>query len=100
MVENKSMNDNWKFKDPENTAVFTTAKVLKDGKPILHVSHDADGAWQFHTGEDVEEKDSMVVSLKEMVRHDPYLADLADLALGWVADRKSANETWDRKLAE
>lgn len=54
--------ETWPFADPWNVAVFTTRQIVRDGEPILHVSHDwDDGAWQFHTGAGrVYERDAMV----------------------------------------
>ena len=35
------------FSDAPNTACFTCCHVLDENKPILYVSHDEDGYWQF-----------------------------------------------------
>jgi hypothetical protein len=40
----------WPFSCRIETAVFTTAKVLEDGFPVLMVSHDEEGDWQFLCG--------------------------------------------------
>jgi hypothetical protein len=78
----------WPFQDPPNVAVFTTTFIVCDGRPILHVSHDADdGAWQFHHGGTYELKDARVVGLGEIVKRDPTVRELADLPLGWSAER-------------
>jgi len=38
----------WPFKDPKNTAVFTTVGVIDRDEPIRRVrDDDDDGAWQF-----------------------------------------------------
>ena len=87
----------WPFADPRNVAVFTTRQVLREGKPILHVAHDADdGAWQFHDGGSAHSADAMVVALEEVFARDPSVAALADLPLGWCADRESADRPWVR----
>jgi len=66
--------------------------------PILEVSHEEeDGAWQFHSGQTVTTKDLMIVGLDEIVRLDPSIAELADLPLGWQAQRQSINEPWVRE---
>lgn len=94
--------NNWQFQEPENVVVVTTRKVLMDHKPILHVSHDEDdGVWQFHSGDQIEvAKDSLLVSLKSIVEYDTSINDLADLPLGWQADRKTINDLWVRKEQE
>lgn len=38
------------FSDAPNTACFTCCHVLEENKPILYVSHDEDGYWQFLCG--------------------------------------------------
>ena len=40
-------NSEFPFKDAQNTACFTCCHVLEENKPILYVSHDQDGFWQF-----------------------------------------------------
>jgi hypothetical protein len=94
----KSESADWPFADPKNVAVFTTIQVLRRGQPILHVSHDdEDGAWQFHTGaQQVSARDAMIVSLKEIVEHDPTIRELADLPCGWHAERDGVGDSWRR----
>ncbi|WP_289141294.1 hypothetical protein [uncultured Brevibacillus sp.] len=79
-----------------NVAVFTTKCVVIDKNPILFVSHDGDGAWQFHDGSNVDIEDSMVVSLSDMLELDDSLSDILDLRVGWVAKRKSPDSEWIR----
>lgn len=89
------MND-WLFDDPPNVAVLSTDQILK-GETILYVSHDEeDGAWQFHTGETINESNAKVVSLKRIVELDQSVIELADLPLGWVAIRSKAGAVWKR----
>jgi len=87
----------WPFEDPPNVATFTTRQVIHERHPILYVTHDDDGAWQFHTGDsEVSAKDCMIVCLAEMVQSDPSLLALADLPHGWVAFRDSVDLPWSR----
>lgn len=91
-------NKKWKFSDAENTAVFTTRQVVNEGRHILYVSHDEDdGAWQFHHGSNANIEDAMVVSLEMMVSLDDTLNQLFDLPLGWIATRKSINDSWNKR---
>lgn len=91
----------WPFDDPENVAVFTTRQVMRDGRPILWVSHDAeDGAWQFHSGEAVEVADAMLVSLRSVFRLDPSIGELADLPLVWKAWRTAPGDPWRRQPSD
>ena len=92
------VSDSWPFADPKNVAVFTTTQVVRDGRPVLYVSHDLDdGAWQFHTGDEtVSASDAMVVALCEMIEIDPSLTELHDLPFGWIATRESIGAEWRR----
>jgi hypothetical protein len=88
---------NWPFEDAKNVAVFTTSDVISGSHPILCVIHDADdGAWQFHSGEGFNHEDCKVVSLGEIVSIDSSILNLADLPLGWIANRKSQNDCWQQ----
>ena len=87
----------WRFEDPENVAVFTTDDIIEGRKPILYVSHDADdGSWQFHSGEIANVARAKTVALREIVRLDPTITELADLPEGWIAERAHANSEWRR----
>ena len=90
-------NDDWEFDEPRNVATITTRQILRESHPILLVSHDADdGSWQFLTDGTFSMEDAMLVALHTIVQHDPSVCELADLPLGWVAQRESANSPWRR----
>lgn len=86
----------WPFDDAENTAVFTTDYVLKLGHPIVRVTHDEEGDWQFHAPEGAADAEPRIVGLCEMVELDSSLLDLADLPPGWVAIRTNVGSPWQR----
>ena len=91
------MTEDWGFEDSPNVAVFTTTAVVKGGMPILRVTHDDDdGAWQFHTGQNVGAGDAMIVALREIVKLDPSVMALADLPYGWIAVRDTVTSEWRR----
>jgi hypothetical protein len=92
----------WPFQDPPNVAVFTLRRIAKEGRPVLHVSHDEeDGGWQFLDGAAMSvEKDAILVGLGTMIRLDPSLAELADLPLGWEAVRDAPGRPWKRAKSE
>lgn len=94
------MTVDWPFNDPPNVAVITVKSIVKEGKPILLVCHDADdGGWQFLDGGDFTTEAAMVVSLKSMLTRDPSIALLADLPLGGEAQRASPGDPWIRTPA-
>jgi hypothetical protein len=89
--------DGWPFDDAEDVAALTARQVVHRGQPILRVFRDAtDGMWQFLPGGPVEMADTLIVSLREVYRIDPSIAELADLPLGWQASRRAAGEPWQR----
>jgi hypothetical protein len=90
----------WPFYEGKNRAVFTTKPVLQDGHPILLVTHDADGDWQFLCGTTNRPKDGQLVSLGCIYQRDPSIADIADLPQGWIAEREAKESPWRRALAE
>jgi hypothetical protein len=88
----------WPFSDPENLATFTVEEIMSGERPVLYVRHDLDdGCWQFLTGEEVTTERARLVCLADVVSTDPTLLDLADLKLGWFAERDSATAPWSRK---
>ncbi|HEX4144267.1 MAG TPA: hypothetical protein VHY91_12225 [Pirellulales bacterium] len=88
----------WPFEDPRNVAIITVRQIVREGAPILYVTHDADdGAWQFLPGFDVVVEDALVLALSEIVDLDPSVADLANLPFGWEAHRSCAGDPWTRK---
>jgi hypothetical protein len=89
----------WPFHEGKNQACFATTRVL-DGLPILLVSHDEDGDWQFLCGTTNEVEDGAVVSLGAVVGLDQTLGDLADLPEGWQARRPTIDGQWRRSKIE
>ena len=94
----KSSLFNWKFSDDPHTRVFLSETVNKGTEPITYVSHDAeDGAWQF-LGDSMTDGGGPVIScFHHPIDDDPSLTELADLPLGWYAERTGVGEPWIRK---
>ena len=69
-------NKKFPFSDAPNTACFTCCHVLEENKPILYVSHDEDGYWQFLCGGNHKEEDARVVSLASILSIDETMGDL------------------------
>jgi hypothetical protein len=84
-----------KFEESLNAYVFTTKYVLKEGHPIVYVSHDDDGDWQFlGKADNLKEEDAMVISLGEMIEYDSTILEIADLPKGHEATRKDRSSQW------
>lgn len=88
--------DDWPFPDPPNTIAITTRRVLREGHPILLVTHDEEGSWQVLCGTTNDPKDGLVVCLDCMYERDPSIGELADLPCGWRAWRAAADAPWQR----
>jgi Domain of unknown function (DUF4262) len=89
---------NWKFQDPPHTGVFLSETVHNGSEPVTYVSHDADdGAWQF-LGSSMADGGGPVLScFHHPIDGDPSLTELADLPLGWFAERTKVGEPWVRR---
>lgn len=91
------------FKEPLDTAVFTTKFVTEDKKTITYVTHDADdGAWQFFSDDEFEdfEKVAKIIGLGQIIKIDPTLTELADMPIGYYAIRKDKTKKWKIKKHE
>jgi len=91
--------NSWPFHDGKNRAAFTTKPVLQDGLPILLVSHDKEGDWQFLCGTTNRAEDGQVVCLGDLLQRDATIGELADLPEGWQASRANAGAAWTRVKA-
>jgi hypothetical protein len=90
---------NWPFHEGKNRACFTTHRVLQ-GSPILLVSHDEDGDWQFLCGTTNELSEAALVCLGDMLARDDTLNQVADLPEGWMAERSTVGAPWARSRNE
>lgn len=93
----KSSLFDWKFGDDPHTRVFLSETVHKGTEPVTYVSHDEeDGAWQF-LGDSMSDGGGPVIScFHHPIDNDPSLSELADLPLGWWAEREKPGEPWTR----
>ena len=88
------------FADAPNTACFTCCHVLEENKPILYVSHDEDGYWQFLCGGAHQEEDARIVSLATILEIDPTMGDLAELDYGEYVEAESETSDWGVRCRE
>lgn len=88
------MGNKFPFAESPNTACFTCCHVLNENKPILYVSHDDDGYWQFLCGENHKEEDARIVSLATILEIDETMRDLAELNYGAYAEAKDETSDW------
>jgi hypothetical protein len=96
----KSSLFDWRFPNPPHTGVYMSNAVHTGVEPITYVSHDEeDGAWQF-LGDSMIESGGVLVCLHHPIDDDPTLKDLADLPIGWWAERSKPEDLWIRYKQE
>lgn len=90
--------DRFDFPVPRNTTAFVCTRV-RDGAPVLYVTHDEEGEWQFLCGgdhPDSGEDKPVVVCMECAVARDPSLNELADLGIDTAASRECVGAGWKR----
>ena len=86
----------WAFPDPPHTQAYLSRTVESSEEAVTFVSHDADGDWQF-LGDLMSEGGGPVLScLHHLIDRDTTLKGVADLPLGWYAERDAIGEDWRR----
>jgi hypothetical protein len=88
----------WPFQEPDNTAVFCCDHVFERSRPILYVRHDHDGDWQFLCG-DTHIGGPRVLCFGCVIELDASLWPLADLPIGWGAERAQPEAEWVRQAS-
>lgn len=92
-------NADFKFSEAKNLATFTTRQWVENHKPILRVVHDADGDWQFLTGDQMAE-DIRIVALEQLILRDNTLNEVFDLEYGQSAERDFPGGRWTKTKLE
>lgn len=81
-----------------NQPIITTKYILQ-GSIIKEVVRDEDGDWQFYGGENITEKDAVVLSLKQILDIDISVSDILHIPSSTIAYRDNLNSKWNlRKL--
>lgn len=86
--------ESWPFEKSVNSPVFSTKNVIDDEYPILTVSHDDEGDWQFLCRYTDEAGDMSIICFGCMYEKHPFIAQFHDLPRGWIAWRQSENDDW------
>lgn len=88
----------WKSLNPEKVSVFAVEEVLSGKSPVLYVCHEvSDGMWHFSGAGEVTGETLRLVYLADVVKLDASLDELADLPLGWFAERETREAPWVRQ---
>lgn len=80
--------------EEKNKAVITTKHVMRDKSPIVYVSYDEDGDWQFFGIEDITTDDAAVISVSQNLALCPALSELPDMKQGTAVYRENENSEW------
>jgi hypothetical protein len=84
----------FRFDEAPNTAVMTCRHIIA-GAPIVLVSHDVEGDWQFLCEQ--ESHDSahlLIVCLGHLTERDPSINDVASMCTGHHAERANRAAPW------
>lgn len=82
------------FQESPDTCVLTCRHMLDEHAPVLRITHDQDGIWQFLCGKSHETADARVLSLMELWRMAPSAGRVAGLPCGCTAERKHRLARW------
>ncbi|MGB1219410.1 MAG: hypothetical protein ACPG4W_06510 [Flavobacteriales bacterium] len=85
----------FKFSESKNKAVFSCSHVIDEKNPILYISHDQEGDWQFLCGNNNHTiEHSKFISLENAVDLDNTLNQLFEMPIGFGTERKKIGEKW------
>ncbi|QAY78161.1 hypothetical protein [Sphingosinicella sp. BN140058] len=88
----------WMFDQSPNVACIATATVFA-GDPVLVVTHyEDDHSWAFLDGRPINQAQTWVVAMSQVIELHPDLQEIADLPPGWTAWRASASQPWLKEL--
>ena len=79
-----------------NLVAYICPHVFTGTRPVLLVAHEG-GDWQFLCGSTHPDDKPKLVCLGCMVEKDATLWVLADMPIGWGADRTSKDAVWNRE---
>lgn len=94
----------WPFPDgrfPPQLGAVVQRTVLSGTSPARLVQHDRDGDWAVGDGDDPNNPDAVVAThMAHVLERNSSVAELADLAPGWIAIRQNPGEPWVRELLD
>lgn len=96
MTEHTHTFTHWPFADKISAAAFCTGKVFHERFPVLQVTHDTNGDWQFLDATSDDLGEPVLVCLGCIFERDTSLAEIAGLPRGWSAFREHPGAQWER----
>ena len=89
---------NWKFPGSPHTSAYLSETVNDGTEEVNYVSHDSDDrSWQFLGDSMSDGGGPVLVCLHHPIDKDPSLIELADLPVGWCAEREAPGQPWIRR---
>jgi hypothetical protein len=87
--------DRWSWNDPLDIAVITTEEIITKRLPVLRVRHESGhGGWQFYDNTEISGQEPIVLTKTEILSLDKSLINVANLEVGWEAERKDHHSPW------
>lgn len=84
------------FTESPDLGVYVCHHVSRQGHPILRVTHDADGDWQFLCdGDHSASSEAEVICLEHVVAADPSVNELAHIGCNHSATRDRVGGPWN-----
>tara|TARA_R110001592_G_scaffold343029_1_gene633216 strand:+ start:59236 stop:60090 length:855 start_codon:yes stop_codon:yes gene_type:complete len=87
----------WPFDDPVNLATFTTKYIVENRHPLMLITHDEEGDWQFLCGTTNNSDDVKISCFGCIYERHPEIAEFSNLPRGWLAWREDENSPWIRE---
>ena len=87
----------WPFADSVSTSAFMCEHVFSADALISYVTHDHDGDWQFLCNGFHREALPVLVCLGCVAERDRSIFEVADLPVGWAAERHTPAGAWVRE---
>jgi hypothetical protein len=95
-AETELSKEEWPFDHDPHTQTYVSRCVVEDGAPIVRVTRDYDGDWQFiGPVEDPGEDGCKILCLHCVVERDPSVKLLAGLTPGMRALRETSSDKWE-----
>lgn len=89
--------DKWPFDVSVNSPAYSTINVVSNGSPILTITHDLEGDWQFLCGETVDTQDMSIICFGCLYELHPWIGNFSDLPLGWIMWRDEESAAWQKE---
>lgn len=86
--------DGSRFQIPMDTSVFLCSHVFDEEQPVLYVSHDGDGDWQFVCGDSHDDSEPKLVCIEHVLERDSTLHEVANLKCNHTAERETVGADW------